>query len=722
MRKLTKFDPSKIRFHPQAEKLAQHLCVHCENDNPTFFRAITSYFLGKVASQMRASLKLHSHNDLPINIYAVALAPSGAGKGKAMNFLEEEVIGLFAERFKEETLLFATEKNIAKLSMHRAAKLGTDPDDELEKLHIEFKNSGEWMSSFDSATPAALKQFRHKLLLADAGALNFEIDEIGDNLTGNSEAFSKFLELYDKGKIKGSLTKNTKENVRLSEIDGQTPCNLIMFGTPSSLLDGGKKEDEFYAIQEKGYARRCLFAFTKEVNRNLDLTANEIYQRNISKHSKQFVEDFADQLLQLADPINYKRRIDMSKDEEIIRIEYNMYCQDRAASLSEFEVVKKIEMEHRYFKALKLAATYAFIDNSASVTEDHLYYAIAVVEDSGLAFERLLTRDRPYVKLAKYLGEMPRPVTQVELVEDLPFYKGNTQQKSEMLMMAIAHGYQNNIIIKKSFVDGIEFLKGESLKETNLEELTVSYSTHVAYHYHNDNITWDNLAKLTQMPDYHWVAHHVVDGHRAEDKTIPGFNLVVIDIDGDIPLAQAKSLLAGYKAIFYTTKRHQTDGEDRYRIIMPMRFTLKLDSLDYKEFMQAIYDWLPFAVDDNTNQRARKWLSHSGTLDVIDGELFDPLQFIPKTTKNENRKAKLVDQQSLTNIERWFVNNTGTGNRSNQLIKYALLLVDSGKTLTQTEQAVMALNEKIADKLPEEEILQTIMQSARKAFHKQTSL
>ncbi|QPG06988.1 DUF3987 domain-containing protein [Salinimonas marina] len=712
------FDPERITYHPVAEKLAQHLCAYCENDTPEFFRVITSYFLGKIASQMRATIKTHNQKPLPINIYSIGLAPSGAGKTKAMNFLEEDVCGLFFERFKDELLPYSTEQNLARLANQRAAKNNTDPDQEMENLFIEFKASGTWLSSFDSATPAALKQFRHKLLMADAGSLNFEIDEIGDNLTGNSDAFSKFLELYDKGKIKESLTKNTKENQRLTEITGQTPCNLIMFGTPSSLMDGAKKEEEFYAMLEKGYARRCMFAMTRDVNRRLDLSAEEIYERSTSQQSAEFIEEVSEHLLNLADPVNFKRQLTLDKDEEILRIEYDLWNKSRAREFSEFDVVKRIEMEHRQFKALKMAAAYAFFEGSAKITQQHLYYAIAVVEESGNALTTLLTRDRPYVKLAKYLGDTQRPVTQVELVEDLPFYKGSAPQKTEMLNMAIAWGYQNNVIIKKQFNDGIEFMTGESLRETNLDNLLVSYSDHVAYNYLNEEISWDNVGKLTQMDGMHWLTHHVVEGHRCEDKCKTGFDLLVIDVDGDAPLDQVRTLMADYKAMFYTTKRHQTEGEDRYRIILPMQYRLKLDAADFKEFMQAIYAWLPFTVDEVTSQRSRKWQSHEGELFVQDGIMFDPIPFIPKTTKNEERKQRLMDQQSLTNLERWFVNNTGAGNRSNQLIKFALMLVDSGKTLSQVEQATLNMNEKLADKLPEEEVMTTIMVSARKAFAK----
>ena len=145
---------------------------------------------------------------------------------------------------------------------------------------------------------------------------------------------------------------------------------------------------------------------------------------------------------------------------------------------------------------------------------------------------------------------------------------------------------------------------------------------------------------------------------------------------------------------------------------------LKLDAIDYKEFMNNIYEWLPFEVDTQTNQRARKWLTHAGTFEYNNGALLDALLFIPKTAKNEERKKVILDQHSLTNLERWFINNTGTGNRSNQLIKYALMLVDSGMPIDSIRNNVLALNSKLADKMDDAEILSTIVVTAAKAIHK----
>jgi hypothetical protein len=149
-----------------------------------------------------------------------------------------------------------------------------------------------------------------------------------------------------------------------------------------------------------------------------------------------------------------------------------------------------------------------------------------------------------------------------------------------------------------------------------------------------------------------------------------------------------------------------------------MTYELSLDAKDYKEFMANIYDWMPFDVDRATNQRARKWLSHDGHYEYNDGELFDPLPFIPKTSKNEERKERLQSQQSMDNLERWMMNNIGDGNRNNMLLRYAKLLVEAGLDFDGIHRKVTDLNEKIADKLDEVEILNTIMKTVAKDIAK----
>jgi hypothetical protein len=398
-------------------------------------------------------------------------------------------------------------------------------------------------------------------------------------------------------------------------------------------------------------------------------------------------------------------------------IEYQLQCEKEAAKLPEHEAMKKAELSHRYFKALKLAGAYAFIDDVPEVTIAHLCYAIKLAEESGKAFQQMLNRDRAYVKLAKYLASNNREVTQADLVEDLPFYKGGASQKAEMMNLAVAYGYKNNIVIKKTFADGVEFIRGESLKPCDLSKMVIAYSADITTDYRNEYAPFDKLHLLTQAPNMHWVAHHLNGGYRNEENAIPGFNLVVIDVDGSTNLSTAKLLLKDYKYMLYTTKRH-TDLENRFRIVLPINYELAMDAKDYKEFMSNIYEWLPFEVDTATNQRARKWLTNQGHFEYNEGEVLDALPFIPKTSKNESRKELLNSQQSLDNLERWLLNQANEGGRNNTLLRYALILVDAGFDFEGVRSRVMQLNDKLPDKLDEAELLGTIMISVGKALSK----
>jgi hypothetical protein len=66
-------------------------------------------------------------------------------------------------------------------------------DTSLAEVTKEYESLGKLAFSFDSGTTAAVKQMRHKLMMADIGAMNFEMDEIGSNLLGNVDVLGTFL-------------------------------------------------------------------------------------------------------------------------------------------------------------------------------------------------------------------------------------------------------------------------------------------------------------------------------------------------------------------------------------------------------------------------------------------------------------------------------------------------------------------------------------------------
>lgn len=534
-------------------------------------------------------------------------------------------------------------------------------------------------------------------------------DEIGTNILKNEELFSVGLEAYDKGKIKQKITKNTAENARAEERDDPVPTNMMLFGTPSKLFNGGKEEQEFLSLLDTGYARRLLFGIGVKAS-DIKRTPEEIFDMLTDTTVDSEVKAISSYFGKLAERVNYKVQIKMPREVSILLIAYRLQCEESAERLPDYEDIKKAEMQHRFFKVLKLAAAYAFIDSVNTVSEDHLYNAIKLVEASGEAFNAILSRDKPYVKLAKYISTVDREVTFADLVEDLPFFRGSNSAKNELLQLAQAWGYKNNIIIRKYFSDGIEFLRGESLKETDLNELIVSYSQHEAYGYEPAIVPFDKFDKLACLKGYHWCNHTFLDKHRHGEKVVEGFNTVIIDVDGEFPIDSARKMLDQYSCMFYTTKRH-TEEVNRYRIVIPIKYHLKLSEKDFKEFMANIFEWLPFTVDEGTNQRCKKWLSNPGQHYFNNGELLDPMQFIPKTSKNEARLKQNAELGSMDNIERWFAKEMVNGQRNNTLAKFAFMLLDSGLDPADAEQRVIDFNNKLKDKLSQDELANTVIKS-----------
>ncbi len=709
-------DLSEVPHHPAIEEMAEVLSHRTQNLDLPFFRVIAAYFLSVMASSMRARMDTKDRGEIPVNGYTLAFAPSGAGKGFSVNIMEHEFLKGFRKTFIENTLPTLAEGNLWKIASSRAARKGTTEEDEHFGLAKEYEDTGAYPFVFDGGTVPAIKQIRQKLLLANAGSINLQIDEIGSNLIGATEVLNAYLELYDQGYIKPKLTKNTHDNKRTEEIEGKTPANMLLFGTPSKLLDGGTTEDHFYSFLETGYARRCIFALGKPVPASSQLTPTEVYTQLIDPANQGQASKWASHFTWLADETHFNWLIDVPDNIAIELLTYRIECERQASEMPEYDDIRKAEISHRYFKALKLAGTLAFCDEATVMDISHLHSAMKLVEESGKAFQSILTREKTYMKLARYIAGVGSEVTHADLTEALPFYKQGVGVRTELMTMATAWGYKHHIMLKKSYADSIELFSGETIKETNMDEMTLSYSEDFAYHYEPVQVPFDQLHQLTQEKGFHWANHAFNNKHRAEENVIPGFNMVVIDVDGGSRLTTVQELLKDYAFMTYTTKRHN-DAENRFRLILPMNYELKLDREDYSEFMKSIIQWLPFEVDEAANQRSRKWMSNDkGIYHYNSGiQLLDVLPFVPKTTKNEKYREQHTALESLDNLERWFAQRMASGNRNNQMIKFALALVDSGMGYADVEEKVLAFNDKLSNKLAADELRATVLVSvARK--------
>lgn len=721
-------DLTGVTHNPILEEIVEVLCNKTQNTDRGFFRCEVAYFMAKMASSMGATIVTLDRGDIPVNVYAIALANSGFGKGFSVGIMEEEIMKGFKKRFIEDTLPIISEKNHWVLANERAVRKNSDPAEEFEKVSKEYARTGAFIYTFAEGTTEGVKQFRNKLIMANCGALSLQIDEIGSNLLGVTDMLTLFLELYDQGRVKAKLTKNTNDNVRFEELEGKTPTNMLLFGTPSKLFDGGAIENEFYSMLEIGYARRCLFGFGPPKSGAAHVqTGEEIYDRLIAPQNDAQVAKFANHFHDLADIGFFGWKMVVEREVGIRLMEYKVECDLMAAEMPEHLEMQKVELTHRYFKALKVAGAYAFVDKSNEIELDHLMQAILLVEESGASLQTILKREKTYVKLAKYIADCNEEVTHADLMSGVTYYPKSQAPRNDMLNLAMAWGYKNNVIIKKTFNDGIEFFKGEKLLETDLSKMMFTYSEHWAYNYEpsDPHLAFDQLHLLTQQPGLNYCNHAFKLNHRCEENTIPGFNMLILDVDGGIPVKVVHDLLSETKFMTCDTKR-STETENRFRLIIPINYVLELDKKDYSELVSDVIAWLPFKItdveiDDASKQRSKKWLTcDTGSYHINDvgAELFDILPFIPKTSINEAYRKEFKGVKDLDNLERWFAQRIATGNRNNQMIKFALALVDSGLPLIEVSRAVHSFNLKLSEPMDAARIDSTIMTTVGKRYAK----
>lgn len=713
------FDTEKVDqtpHHPAMNDLVDLLCHRTGNVNRDFFQPEVAYFLGLIPSAQRATIKSPERGKIPINIYSIALATSGFGKGHSVSLLED-VISDFRQLYTQDTFNAVAETALFDLAVDIAARKGGDEAEELKTLEAEFKRQGTAPFIFDSGTGPAVKQLRYKLLLARSGSINFQMDEIGSNLQGNTEVLNVLLELYDLGRIKTKLVKNTADNERGLDLIGETPANALMFGTTSKLFDGSKVEEEFYSFLETGYARRCFFGIGRPEDPSETVNPENVYDSLVNRNKSHALESWKKQLAKFADQAYTNRQIDVPKEVGVELVAYRLHCEITANKLPEHEVIQKAELSHRYFKALKMAGVYAFLDDSPVITMTNLYQALRLTEESGRSFSVLLKRERNFVRLAKYIADSPDNLTHADLVEDLPYYPSSTVPRREIMDLAMAWGVSNHVVIKKNVVSGVDFFSGSTLQETDLNKLQFSYSDHFASDYSPEAKPLDSLPKLLGAPGLHWCNHNFEKEHRSEDNVIPGFNMLVVDVDGTISLKACHELLNGYTYITSTTKRH-TEEANRFRLIMPTNYVLQLDKKDYREFMDSFLLWLPFESDPSANQRSKKWMTNGDSeINVHRGpSLVDVLPFIPKTKQHGEYTKNVADLGRLDNLERWFLNNMDIGNRNNNLLNFAMMLFDAGMGYKELAGKVHTLNEQSSSPLRKDEVEMTVLKSVGQKY------
>jgi len=215
--------------------------------------------MAQISANMRVKVHYMDGTLIPVNFYGMMLANSGIGKGKITNLLEDNITGLFEEKFMKKLAPEVSEDRLNFLAEQKAISEGLDQAIALNEILKEWNKLPKHLYSFSDATIEGTKAKRVKLSMIELGATNLEIDEIALNIERVSEVLALFLEAYDLGKAKQKLIKVDSNSESL-----KVPANAFFFGTPARLLNGGKIEKIFIDLLANGFGRRMFYGIVDE--------------------------------------------------------------------------------------------------------------------------------------------------------------------------------------------------------------------------------------------------------------------------------------------------------------------------------------------------------------------------------------------------------------------------------------------------------------------------
>jgi hypothetical protein len=160
--------------------------------------------------------------------------------------------------------------------------------------------------------------------------------------------------------------------------------------------------------------------------------------------------------------------------------------------------------------------------------------------------------------------------------------------------------------------------------------------------------------------------------------------------------------------ILYTTKSHKKEKRgmvnDRYRILVPFKFHDKISEDLFPLFYDKIMEVFGITSNDKaTRSLSRLWFTNSEAkiYKNEDGELFDALAFLPETEKNEKLEEAIDSlkepqdddeiSRRLFGMKKWFLANTSSGNRNDNLFKFGMFCKDLNLNIVSNIEEINSL-------------------------------
>ena len=652
-----------------------------------FFSALFFNTAAAMSLKKIRIIRKTNNNDKVIipNYFGISFGGSGVGKNHSDNLAR----AIFRESFDN-------------FQRHAESFYDSRKDPADKKPDPRYVNLSSYFIPVTS-TWQALQKAAQTVKDMDVGSVNVVSDELADNIMSMSEIFTKLKSTWDTGTSEGpvNVTNGGESYFCVHDV-----CfNALLFGAPGPFELDPKKKDRLLETYVSGMARRSFIyhnnTYKKSENRN----------PNFEKLEREFYDKLESYIKELRYFLNNTKEIRYPAKIREKLLEYDQIKElERERSISliaeDLGSTKKIE---------KLLGIIATLDLQDEINEEHLKFAIEFTEALDSTAEETVEIKPAYKRIYDEIEKRSFAARTdiVKAVKDITI----KDLDSQLILVQEHANLIGNSLIKKEY-NGIIKYKIEKLSNTNLDNIILSINGNIDRTEPEGFIrkigTFDKLINAVNA-EFRYSAGTFRNEYISDENYLQEQNLFIIDIDNDLRLEDAKALFSSMTYLIATTKSHQkpkktkVNGEtidlvcDRFRIILPTLSTFHLTAKVYSEMYMNVINSLGIAEADSKCRNASRWYygNPEGEHWYNKGDLLDIRTYIPDSSEHQDASTSLNNydnQRDKSNAPasirvdaaiRWFLSNTATGNRNDNLFKLGMLLKEK---IEEPDWAMWLLN------------------------------
>lgn len=564
--------------------------------------AITLAELITFSSHLRKPIELYDGTLVPTNAIVFALSASGTSKDKSLNTLRKS-LSVGYEQLEDHRKEYAREK------AEKVAILEGDGAHDWQKYYVAPKPLQAGLGTVEG-----LMHHFADISQNPMGAGSIMSSEIGSELQTNG-AITDIIKIiavaYDLGNIPPKIVKAVENQTGAVK---NLPVNALFFGSQEAILYNNDIKNKFRLVFNTQLARRSIFTFTPEVPQKLDIKSiDELYvkkeeerkrvlgaQIQLNALTADLVKETSQTPLKITDDAN--KLFD-------VYLEYNSIISDEQSSKYP---ISKLSRKHKQWLALKLAGTYAILNNESEITEKSYAYAINTVEflsPDMTEFEKELVKE-PYEQLAdmcKFNANDGEYFVSLHELRKLSYITGAGASRSKVEeMTTLANSYDEHGAytvseggiqyreLRKTDVVGVSYKVFQTAIKDRLElKDFMSRNSSDGYEFYETN-----FAELGLLLEENAVycSFAFLNGERNKDNLYGGTKFVILDIDKSMLTdVEAHHLLSEYN--HYVVRTSDPDNEFKFRVILELDSVIDIDERLWKCFIEELAEELGLVID-----------------------------------------------------------------------------------------------------------------------------